>query len=179
MWKSIIPRVSTKSNTIFNRCYQLPAINRKIIPVYPPVEPRSYASKDGSLLDKLAKLDVENTLDPQGWRRTLLEKSSKNSIKAGDIVRVTYDSKKSDNDNFVGYVLSVDRKRFIQDSSLLLRNQIGKTYVELRVPLFSPLIERIDLLRQNKGLRKRNKHYYIRNTRLDVHDLEAGLRRKK
>lgn len=94
-------------------------------------------------------------------------------------MRVVYDSKKCSNDNFVGYVISVDRKKYDQDASLLLRNQIAKTYVELRVPVFSPLVERIDLLRKNNGKRKRNKHYYIRGTKLDVPDLEAGMRKKK
>ena len=55
---------------------------------------------------------------------------------------------------------------------------MAKTMVEMRIPIFSPLIERIDVLRKSDGKRKRNKHYYIRNTRLDVGDLEAGLKKR-
>lgn len=121
---------------------------------------------------------MDTKLDPNGWRRKIISKS-KNSLNAGDVVRVVYDAEKCSYDNFVGYVLSVDRKRLIQDASVLLRNQIAKTSVEVRVPIFSPLVERIDVLRKSDSRRKRNKHYYIRGTKLDVGDLEAGLRKKR
>ncbi|EDO18784.1 hypothetical protein Kpol_1028p59 [Vanderwaltozyma polyspora DSM 70294] len=170
------------------RLYQIPVKpGKKIIPVYPAAEPNIERKL---VCERLSQQDIEDKLDVTKWRRRMLgryppapnEVSLK--IKSGDIVRVVYDSNKSDNDSFVGYVLGVDRKRLIQDSSLLLRNQISKTFVELRVPMFSPLIERIDILKRtddvpNKRKRRRNKHYYIRGTKLDVGDLEAMLRKRR
>ncbi|QLL31070.1 hypothetical protein HG536_0A08870 [Torulaspora globosa] len=159
----------------FLRSYQIASTTRKTIPVYPPVE----KAKKPNVVETLAKQDIETKLDPTGWRRELISKSTKNSLSAGDVVRVVYDSKKCSYDNFVGYVLAVNRKNLAQDASLLLRNQISKTAVEALIPVFSPLIERIDVLRRADSRRKRNRHYYIRNTKLDVGDLEASLRKKR
>lgn len=163
------------SSRAFTRSYQVISTVRKVIPVYPPVE----KTQRSNVVQSVAKQDLDIKLDPSGWRRKLVGKSPKESISAGDVVRVVYDSKKCSYDNFVGYVLAVNRKNLIQDASLQLRNQISKTAVEATIPIFSPLIERIDVLRKADSRRKRNRHYYIRNTKLDVGDLEASLRRKR
>lgn len=155
------------------RCYKIPTTCRKIIPVYPAVE----SKPDPLIINRLSELDLFK-LDPHGTRRNLISKHNEERIKAGDIVRIIYDRSKSDYDDFIGYVLSVDRKKLVQDASLLLRNFVNKTAVEMRIPLFSPLIERIDLIRRADSKRRRNKHYYIRGTRLDVSDLDAGMRKK-
>lgn len=157
------------------RSYQLPSTSRKVISIYPKLEPKQ---KRPTLLKKLSEIELSNKLDTANERRKLVAKGSKDSIKAGDILRIVYDQSKCSYDNFVGYVLSIDRKELVEDTSILLRNQVSKTMVEMRIPLFSPLIERIDVLRKSDGKRKRNKHYYIRDTRLDVRDLEAGLKKK-
>lgn len=156
------------------RTYQLPTTTRKVIPVYPTVENR----QKSNLLKTLAGLELQR-LDSQGWKRQLVAKRGHQSLSAGDVVRVVYDQSKCSHDNFVGYVLSVSRKELTQDSSILLRNQVSKTPVEMRVPVFSPLVQRIDLLKKTDGRRQRNRHYYIRDTKLDVGDLEAGLRKRK
>ncbi|CAI4869692.1 AFH_G0006140.mRNA.1.CDS.1 [Saccharomyces cerevisiae] len=158
----------------WTRSYMVPATKRKTIPVYPPVQ-RIASSQ---IMKQVALSEIES-LDPGAVKRRLISKKNKDRLKAGDVVRVVYDSSKCSYDTFVGYILSIDRKQLVQDASLLLRNQIAKTAVEIRVPLFSPLVERIDLLTPHVSSRQRNKHYYVRGTRLDVGDLEAGLRRKK
>lgn len=177
--------VSSFSRMIATRGYQVPTTAKKIIPVYPPAE----VTKDRkTILQTLSVKDVNEKLDTSEWRRKLLGKTtsctSTTTVQSGDIVRVLYDKSKCDNDAFIGYVLSVDKKELVQDASLLLRNQISKTFVELRVPIFSPLVERIDILKKgnsnlNSKKRQRNKHYYIRGTRLDVSDLESMLRKRK
>lgn len=156
------------------RGYQVLTSTRKVIPVYPPVQ----EVQRQNLVPILTQKNLE-MLDPQGWKRKLVSKFGKDRLRAGDVVRIVYNKNKCSHDDFVGYILSVSRKDLVQDSSLLLRNQIAKTAVEMRVPVFSPLVERIDLLRKFDGKRHRNKHYYIRDTKLDVGDLEAGLRKKK
>lgn len=172
MLRNFVPGLGSRT---FLRSYQIASTTRKVIPVYPTVE----ETKKRNLVETLAKQDLDAKLDPTGWRRKLVGKSAKESLSAGDVVRVVYDSKKCSYDNFVGYVLAVNRKNLVQDATLLLRNQISRTAVEALIPVFSPLIERIDVLRRADGRRKRNKHYYIRNTRLDVGDLEASLRKKR
>ncbi|BAO41764.1 54S ribosomal protein IMG1 [Kluyveromyces marxianus] len=157
------------------RRYQLPAkAEKKIIPVYPPVERVS----NPLVIKTLAEKDLK-VLDPNGVKTELISRKNPNCLRAGDVVRVVYDSTKCNYDTFTGYILAVDRKPLVQDSSILLRDHIYKTCVEMRVPIFSPLVERIDLIRRADGRRGRNKHYYIRNTRLDVGDLAASMRKKK
>lgn len=165
----------TGATRLLVRHYQVPTTTRKIIPVYPPVQ----EAPASNLVKKIAKKDVDSILDPNGWRQKLISVHNKERIRAGDVVRVVYDGEKCKYDNIMGYVLSVDRKALALDASLLLRNQISKTFVETRVPLFSPLIERIDIIRRADARRERNKHYYIRGTKLDVGDLEAGMRKRK
>lgn len=159
----------------FSRAYQLPSSSSKVISIYPVLEQKE---KRANILKKLSQEQLDSKLDANNERRKLLAKGHKDCLKAGDIIRVVYDQSKCNYDTFVGYVLSVDRKELIEDASVLLRNQVAKTMVEMRIPIFSPLIERIDVLRKSDGKRKRNKHYYIRNTRLDVGDLEAGLKKR-
>ena len=161
-----------------SRSYQTVYSTRKIIPIYPPIEKASIKS-NAALIQNLCKEELKNKLDIDGWRSNLLSKHNKDGLKVGDIVRVLYNQDKCKFDNFVGYILSIDRKTNMQDASLLLRNQVTKVMVEVRIPIFSPLIERIDILRKSNGLRKRNKHYYIRGTKLDVGSLESKLRKKK
>ncbi|QEU59051.1 Img1 [Kluyveromyces lactis] len=171
MFKRLLPTVIRQSV----RSYQLPAKSgRKIIPVYPPVERIS----SPLVVKTLADHDLKQ-LDPTGVKTEMVSKKNPNRLRAGDVLRVVYDSKKCNYDSFTGYVLSVDRKPIVQDTSILLRDYIYKTCVEMRVPIFSPLVERIDLIRRADGKRRRSKHYYIRNTRLDVGDLEASMRKKK
>ncbi|CEP61140.1 mitochondrial 54S ribosomal protein bL19m LALA0_S02e07624g [Lachancea lanzarotensis] len=159
----------------FVRNYQLSSTTRKTIPVYPAVEEPCKPN----LLKILSEKDMNESLDRESWRRDLVSSHNKDRLRAGDVVRVAYNSQKCKYDNLMGYVLSVDRKELTQDASILLRNQYSKTFVEVRVPIFSPLIERIDLIRRADGRRHRGKHYYIRNTRLDVKDLEAGMRKRR
>ncbi|CCK72034.1 mitochondrial 54S ribosomal protein bL19m KNAG_0I02480 [Huiozyma naganishii CBS 8797] len=169
------------------RWYQVPVSRRKMIPVYPPLEKPPL--KRGPLLRKVSMLELDSTLDRDRWRRSLLAKRARNdapqqqqatpTVAVGDVVRVVYNRAKCAFDPFVGYVLGVNRKRVVQDASLLLRNAVAKTVVETRVPIFSPLVERIEVLKKSDGKRARNKHYYIRGTKLDVNNLEARLRKKK
>lgn len=176
MSNRLLPKVSGIS-LIYKRFYQIPNRTRNVIPIYPPVENKSV--KPDTLLQRISKEELDTQLDPQGWRRALIKKNTPQSIESGDVVRVIYDQSKCSYDPFIGYVLSIDRKHLIQDASILLRNQISKTMVEMRIPIFSPLVERIDILKKNDGKRRRNKHYYIRDTRLDVGNLEAKLRKRK
>ncbi|CAR21284.1 mitochondrial 54S ribosomal protein bL19m [Lachancea thermotolerans CBS 6340] len=159
----------------FSRGYQVKSTTFKTIPVYPAVQSPS----NHNLLSSLSKQELDKKLDPEGWRRSLISSHNKERLRAGDVVRVAYNQQKCKYDNLMGYVLSVDRKALEQDASILLRNQYSKTFVEVRVPIFSPLVERIDLIRRADGRRQRSKHYYIRGTKLDVGDLEAGMRKRR
>ncbi|AMD21461.1 HER182Cp [Eremothecium sinecaudum] len=168
-----VGRVLPAFSRAATRGYQIVSRTRKVIPVYPPAEVKPSAN----VLQRLGEANLK-VLDPSGAKRKLLAKSGELHLKAGCIVRVVYDSSKCNYNNILGYVLSVTRRQLIQDASILLRNFHFRTAVETRVPIFSPLVERIDIIRMPDGKRRRNKHYYIRNTKLDVGDLEASMRKR-
>lgn len=173
----MLRNTAIRLNNLGRRWYQVSDHTKKVIPIYPPVE-SPVTPKNGVLLKNLSKIELDTKLDPTEWRRKLISKHNSECVKAGDVVRVVYDKEKCSYETFVGYVLSLDRKELVQDASLLLRNQISKSVVEVRLPVFSPLIKRIDILKKGDGSRKRNKHYYIRGTKLDVRNLESKTRRK-
>ena len=139
--------------------------------------------KRDTILQIIAKEELDSQLDPQGWRKALINKKKKKekkkipqSIESGDIVCVTYAQTRCTYDSCIGYVLSIERKHLFHHASILLRNQISKTIVEIRVLIFSQLLERIDIFKRNGSKRRRNKHYCSRGTRVDVGNLEVKLR---
>lgn len=165
---SVLPSVTKKF-------YHVPSQTKgKTIPIYPPLSPPSLG-KPRSMIQQLATKEL-NRLDPQLWRRGLLKKDP-TGLQSGDIIRIKYKGK---DNNIIGYIISVDRGgQSVLDSSVLVRNQVNKTVVEMRVPIFSPVIDGIDILKKSDGSRERNKHYYIRGTKLDVGNLESKLRKRK
>lgn len=114
-------------------------------------------------------------LDPEGWRRKLISKENSERVRTGDVVRVIYTTRTIP--TFIGQVIAKNQTGLA--ASLVLRNQVNKIGVELKVKLFSPLISRIDIIRRPRKYRPRNKQYYIRDTKLDVGDLETSLRVKR
>jgi len=113
-------------------------------------------------------------LDPEGWRRELIySKTHKTRLLSGDVIRIVYTTRQIP--QFMGQIIGINRCG--ADSSVLLRNNITKIGVEMRVKIFSPLIQRIDIVKRPLKRNHRSKQYYIRGTRLDVGDLEADLKK--
>lgn len=151
----------------------IPTKGRKTIPVY---EPLATAHKDRKLME-LIEESLYAKYDPSGWRRELISKENKEGLRSGDIIRVNYQNDPNNALGFVGYILAIDRNG--PDSTILLRNKITKVGVELRVSLFNPIIERIDIIRKPHKYNGRLRHYYIRDTKLDVGDLETLIKKKR
>lgn len=142
----------------------------KIIPVYHPLK----KTRTKSVKDIYHEQALEK-LDPLGWRRRLIHGSREETLFAGDVVRVVYTTRAIP--QFLGQIIGINRKK--TDSSILLRNMVTKIGVEMRVKIFSPLIQRIDLVKRPLKKLPRNKHYYIRHTRHEVKDLEAQVKRER
>lgn len=164
---------------VFTRNYQLKTTTHKIIDVYPPREPVTMKTQR---YRQFVQKDVER-LDPSHWRRDLLSaKTPQTVVRTGDIVRVVYHKRPNMKmDDLYGYVLGINKKQHgtLLGSSLLLRNHFAKTAVEVRVPVFSPLIERIDIIKRPERRRRRNKHYYIRDQKTDVGNIEGDVKRRR
>ncbi|KAK6464541.1 translation protein SH3-like domain-containing protein [Scheffersomyces coipomensis] len=106
--------------------------------------------------------------DPSGKRREL-----QNTLRAGDIIKVTY----LDRTDVVGRIIAIKRGNFNVGTNILIRNKINKVGCEVRVPLYSPKLRNVEVLHKPKTYLPRGKQYYIRNTRLDVDDVEAFVKR--
>ncbi|GMM29700.1 mitochondrial 54S ribosomal protein [Martiniozyma asiatica (nom. inval.)] len=103
--------------------------------------------------------------DTNGSKRSLLDLNNPERIRADDIVSVVYKNQKP----ISGQVLMVKRKGIA--SNMLLRQKMGGLGVEIMVPLFHPQIARVDIIKRPQNYRPRNRHYYIRNSRLDVKEI--------
>lgn len=110
--------------------------------------------------------------DPTGKRRALVD--TKAGVRAGDIIKVTY----LDRTSVVGQVLGIKRGQQTLGTNILIRNKVNRVGVEMRIPLYNPNIRNIELLHKPTKYLPRLKQYYIRNTKYDVGDLEAYLRRE-
>lgn len=110
--------------------------------------------------------------DPTGKRRALV---ANNGLRSGDIIKVTY----LDRSSVIGQVIAIKRSVNSVGTNILIRNKINKVGCEVRVPLYNPNIRNIELLHKPKKYLPRRKHFYIRNSKFDVGDLDAFLRRNK
>ncbi|CCH58460.1 hypothetical protein TBLA_0A06680 [Henningerozyma blattae CBS 6284] len=154
--------------TICKRCYQLPskAGAKKLIKVYPPLTPKH--ASFSKIMQKLSEKHLNTKLDTTEEKRKLVQ-----NLRAGDVVRITANNSYN---NFVGYVLGVKRNFMKEDTMVVLRNQIGKNYVNVRLPIFSPNIERIDVIQKQKlklkNGRQPRKHNFIQGTKIDTGSIE-------
>lgn len=110
--------------------------------------------------------------DPTGKRRALVDRST--GIRAGDIIKVTY----LDRSDVVGRVLAVKRGEHNVGTNILIRNLINRVGCEIRIPVFSPRLRNIEVIYKPPKYLPRAKQYYIRNSKLDIDDLEAFLKRR-
>lgn len=111
--------------------------------------------------------------DPTGKRTALVDRQK--GLRAGDIIKVTY----LDRTDVVGQVIAIKRGQNNVGTNILIRNKINRLGCEVRIPLYNPNIRNIELVHQPKKYLPRNKHFYIRNSKFDVGDVEALLRKEK
>lgn len=115
-----------------------------------------------------------SNLDPEGWRRELVDRKSEKCLLPGDIVRVI----KTDRTHFSGMVIAIKRNGL--STNLVLRNKITGLGVETRYQLYSPTIEKIELMRRPNKMKRRAKLYYVRGSaKHDVGDLETEIKSKQ
>jgi len=138
-------------------------------PVFEPLPKKRNGQGAISFLHK----QLLQKYDPTGKRRALVDTSS--GLRSGDIIKVTY----LDRTNVTGQVIAIKRGQNNVGTNILLRNKINKLGCEMRIPLYNPNIRNIELLHQPKKYMPRKKHFYIRNSKYDVGDVEMFLRKEK
>lgn len=135
--------------------------------VYEPLPKK----RNGESILKFLHKELLKKHDPTGKRTELV---SPGGLRAGDVVKVTY----NDRTTVLGQLIGIKRGNYNLGTNLHLRNKMNKIGVEMRVPLYNPNIKNIELVSLPNKYPSRKKHYYIRNNRLDVGDLESAPKNK-
>ncbi|KAJ6110725.1 Ribosomal protein L19 [Penicillium sp. IBT 16267x] len=146
----------------------------KPVKVYPAPPSTSKACKDPIAKITESQLAV---LDPKGERKALFDyRRNPRSIKAGDIVRVTF----KNGDPFNGVVLSIKLRGI--DTSFLLRNELTRVGVEMSIKVFSPNVQSVEIVQRAERKPRRARLYYMRSRKHDrrsVENLVASYVRQK
>ncbi|EGV64870.1 hypothetical protein CANTEDRAFT_120975 [Yamadazyma tenuis ATCC 10573] len=131
------------------------------------------SKRNGQSVMKYLHEKLTKKYDPTGKRTALVDQQK--GLRSGDIIKVTY----LDRTSVVGQIIAIKRSVRNVGTNILLRNKINKLGVEVRIPLYNPKIRNIEVLYKPKKYMPRRKHFYIRNTKYDVGDVEAFLSREK
>ncbi|RKP15397.1 translation protein SH3-like domain-containing protein, partial [Piptocephalis cylindrospora] len=102
-------------------------------------------------------------LDPSGARTAMVDRSSPTRLRPGDTVRVTSHrsmTHPTSTLSFSGIILAISRRG--PESTITIRNIVQQLGVEMRYPVYSPMVKAIDVLARGKGYR-RAKLYYLRD----------------
>ncbi|KAN0078728.1 Translation protein SH3-like domain containing protein [Elaphomyces granulatus] len=134
------------------------------IDVIPPPPSACSVCKDPVATVTASQLAI---LDPTGERKALFDyRRNPRSVKAGDILRVTFKS----GDPFSGVCLGI-RLRGI-DTSFLLRNQLTRVGVEMWIKVFSPNVESVEIVQRTEKKKRRARLYYMRKPEHDMGSVE-------
>ncbi|KAI5956414.1 BUD23 [Candida jiufengensis] len=136
--------------------------------VYEPLPPR----RNGESAMKYIHKQLLEKHDPTGKRRELINYSK--GLRAGDIIKVTY----LDRSDVTGRIIAIKRGQLNLGSNILLRTKLNRVGSEIRIPVYNPNIRNIEVLYKPKEYMPRAAHYYIRESRRDVDDVEAFVRRQ-
>lgn len=129
-----------------------------IIPVVPLSPPPKPLRQGKGLMQHLNKTLM--TPEKQEMFRTLFDRHSPNQIRPGSIIQLTLEHAPT---TFTGVLLSIRRRGL--DTSILLRNIIQKTGVEMQFFVNSPHVKNIQVLRNPPGGRmRRAKLFYLRDS---------------
>jgi large subunit ribosomal protein L19 len=121
--------------------------------------------------------------DPEHLRKTLFSRRNPRRLKAGSVVSVSSytDGTKTQSTVFSGVLLGIGRKGV--DTSFTLRNIVNRTGVEMKFKVHSPLIKRIEVIKEanKKGLKdlKRAKVYYLRDKPGIMNQIATAVKQTK
>lgn len=123
------------------------------------------AKRQGKPLMTYIKDAQYQKLDPAGSKRKQLNLKNPDRLRADDVVTIIYKDQKP----IKGQIISVKRQGISSD--IIIRSKLAGVGVDMTIPLFHPNILRVDVVRRPVHYRPRNKHYYIKSSRLDVGDV--------
>ncbi|KAI5964287.1 uncharacterized protein KGF55_002229 [Candida pseudojiufengensis] len=136
--------------------------------LYEPLPPK----RNGESVMKYIHKQLLEKHDPTGKRRELINYSK--GLRSGDIIKITY----LDRSDVTGRIIAIKRGQLNIGSNILLRTKLNRIGSEIRIPIFNPNIRNIEILYKPEKYMPRAAHYYIRESRKDVDDVEAFVRRQ-
>ncbi|OAX84427.1 ribosomal protein L19 [Emergomyces africanus] len=108
--------------------------------------------------------------DPTGERKALFDKRNPQSVRVGDVLRVTFKS----GDPFAGVCLNI-RSRGL-DTSFLLRNKLTRIGCEMWIKVFSPTVQAVEIVQRTEKRKRRARLTYMRKPRHDMGSVEGIVR---
>lgn len=142
-----------------------PGTNRGAIKVHPLLPGPPAKDPLPSLAQRL-----KDRYDPSGDKAALVSRSNPGRLKPGMVVSVmTYTNYPAESpvSTFSGYVMGISRSGGVE-TSVRLRNQVSRIGVEMRVPLFSPTVKEVRVVKAEPPKRiRRAKLYYMRQPKHD------------
>lgn len=168
--RTIVTSVKSKG-TLYVYSYHQRSITDKIVNVPTVFEPLP-KKRNGQNVMSYIHEKLLKKYDPTGKRSSLVSASG---IRSGDIIKVTYKNRT----NVLGQVLAIKRGVRNVGTNILIRNKFNGLGVEVRIPLYNPNIRNIEVMYKPEKYMPRSKHFYIRNTKYDVGDIEKFLNDQK
>ncbi|KXJ94456.1 translation protein SH3-like domain-containing protein [Microdochium bolleyi] len=156
-----LPVRATKFHTIKSNNPEKPI--RTAFAVYPRVP--STRSSNPAALEAYHAQQIRR-LDRTGARTALFSKTSKDSVRPGDVLQVST----TRGEPFAGVVMSV--KRAGVDSAVLLRNHLTKVGVEMWFKIYSPSVTGIDIVWRKPRRARRARLYYLRKPKRDMGNVD-------
>lgn len=160
-YSSVSAPKAVKEGTFLPLSPASPTSNANFSAIFEPLPKK----RSGENVLKFLHKELLKKHDPTGKRTALV---SPGGLRAGDVIKVSY----NDRTTVLGQLIGIKRGNYNLGTNLHIRNKMNKIGVEMRIPLYSPNIKNIEIVSRPKTYPSRNKHYYIRNNRLDVGNLE-------
>ncbi|KAG5343015.1 hypothetical protein C0989_000005 [Termitomyces sp. Mn162] len=160
VWRTAVRPMSTAARTKAPKVEvpDYPFSKTAIIPPVPSSPPPKPLLQGKGLMQHLNKTLA--TPEKQEMFRTLFNRHSQNQIRPGSIIQLTLEHAPT---TFTGVLLSIRRRGL--DTSIILRNIIQRTGVEMQFFVNSPHVKDIKVLQKPPGGRmRRAKLFYLRDS---------------
>ncbi|KAL8804086.1 MAG: hypothetical protein Q9182_002799 [Xanthomendoza sp. 2 TL-2023] len=158
------PPISTTTTSLTNLLNPAPP---KKIKSYPPLP--STRRQHPFAIHDINTAHITQTLDPTGSRTRLFARSNPDAPHLGDILLVTFTS----GDPFAGLCINIRRRG--PDTSILLRNRLLMTGVEMWVKIYSPKVKSIEVVQRAEKRARRARLYYFRKEKHDRGSVEGAV----
>jgi large subunit ribosomal protein L19 len=136
-----------------------------------PVKPRQRPPKntliipDSRPVSELHAAQIKK-MDPSGARTALFAKE-KTAVRVGDVLLVTH---RRGGEPFAGVLLAIRRRGI--ETSILLRNHLGKVPVEMWYKIYNKNVASIDVIKKRAKRARRAKLTYMRKPKHDMGSLQ-------